>query len=61
MHADQTHGIIDLRSFFIQNKKPIDIFAGTPTSLYLKKNFSYCFNNNDNEYPAILKYFLCQF
>ena len=26
-HADQTHGINDLRSFFIINKKPIEVFV----------------------------------
>ena len=54
-HADQTHGINDLRSFYIQNKKPINIFADKHTLSYLKKNFSYCFANNSKEYPAILK------
>ena len=54
MHADQTHGINDLRSFFINSKKPIDVFADQITSKYLKKTFSYCFNGN-NEYPATLK------
>ena len=27
MHGDQTHGINDLRSFFLNNKKQINIFA----------------------------------
>ncbi len=54
-HADQTHGINDLRTFFIKNKKPIDTYADLKTSKYLKKTFSYCFTNNSNEYPAILK------
>ena len=55
MHADQTHGINDLRSFFIVNKKPIDVFADNETSLHLKKTFSYCFTNKNSEYPATLK------
>jgi phosphoribosyl 1,2-cyclic phosphate phosphodiesterase len=55
MHADQTHGINDLRSFFILNKKPIDVFADKPTSSYLKKTFGYCFHNYSKEYPATLK------
>ena len=55
MHADQTHGINDLRCFFIKNKKPIDVFADTQTSNYLKKTFTYCFTQFDNSYPAILK------
>ena len=55
MHADQTHGINDLRSFFINSKKPIDVFADTPTSNDLKKTFSYCFKSYSKEYPATLK------
>ena len=55
LHADQTHGINDLRSFFINNKKPINIFADKNTSKYLKKTFSYCFDNYSKEYPATLK------
>ena len=27
MHADQTHGINDLRVFFIKNKKTIPVYA----------------------------------
>jgi phosphoribosyl 1,2-cyclic phosphate phosphodiesterase len=55
MHADQTHGINDLRSFFILNKKPINVFADNVTSRYLKKTFSYCFDTYNKEYPATLK------
>ena len=55
MHGDQTHGINDLRAFFISGKKPIDIYADNPTSKYLKKSFSYCFNKFSREYPATLK------
>ena len=55
MHADQTHGINDLRVFFIQKKTPINVFADSATSLYLKKNFSYCFKDTSKEYPATLK------
>jgi phosphoribosyl 1,2-cyclic phosphate phosphodiesterase len=54
MHADQTHGINDLRSFYINNKKPIEVFADKSTSEYLKDNFSYCFKSNSKEYPATL-------
>ena len=55
MHGDQTHGINDLRSFFIKNKKPINVFADPITSRYLKKSFSYCFDSFNKEYPATLK------
>jgi len=54
MHADQTHGINDLRSFFLNNKKPIEVFADKSTSRYLKDNFSYCFKSYSKEYPATL-------
>ncbi len=55
MHADQTHGINDLRVFYLKNKKPVDIYADFPTQKYLNKTFSYCFESNSREYPAILK------
>ena len=55
LHADQTHGINDLRVFYIQNKKTIPVYADNPTKRYLLKNFNYCFLNNNKEYPAILK------
>ena len=55
MHADQTHGINDLRSFYIKNKNIINVFADPITSKYLKKSFSYCFDNYSKEYPATLK------
>ena len=55
MHADQTHGINDLRVFYIQKKMPISVYADLPTKKYLMKTFKYCFVNNNHEYPATLK------
>ena len=55
MHADQTHGINDLRTFFIQKKKQINVYSDNITAKYLKKTFGYCFSKNNQEYPAILK------
>ncbi len=55
LHADQTHGINDLRVFYIQNKKTIPVYADNLTKKYLLKTFGYCFSNNSKEYPAILK------
>ena len=55
MHADQTHGINDLRVFYIQNKKTIPVYADNPTKKYLLSNFKYCFQNTNKEYPATLK------
>ena len=55
MHADQTHGINDLRSFFINSKKQINVYADLPTRRYLNHSFSYCFKSYSREYPATLK------
>ena len=55
MHADQTHGINDLRVFFINKKKTLPVYADKVTKKYLLKSFRYCFVNNNKEYPPILK------
>ncbi len=55
MHADQTHGINDLRVFYLKNRKTIPVFADKETKRYLINSFKYCFVNNSKEYPAILK------
>ena len=55
MHGDQTHGINDLRSFYLNSKNQINVYADKNTSKYLKKSFSYIFKSYSNEYPATLK------
>ena len=55
MHGDQTHGINDLRPFYLSSKKQINVYADQTTSKYLKKSFSYIFNSYSKEYPATLK------
>ena len=55
MHADQTHGINDLRVIYIRNKKTIPAYADTATIKYLKKAFGYCFKSFSKEYPAIIQ------
>ena len=55
MHADQTHGINDLRVFYIQKQKPIPVYADKPTRKYLLNTFNYCFYNVTKGYPATLK------
>ncbi len=54
MHADQTHGINELRVFYLKNKKKINVYADKFTYKYLKKNFEYCFKKT-LDYPATLK------
>ena len=53
LHADQTHGINDLRIFFLKRNKKIPVYADELTSKYLIKNFSYCFLKKLS-YPPIL-------
>jgi phosphoribosyl 1,2-cyclic phosphate phosphodiesterase len=55
MHADQTHGINDLRSFYINSRKQINVYADKYTSKYLINTFSYIFKSYSKEYPATLK------
>ena len=55
MHGDQTHGINDLRSFYINSRRQIDVYADKFTSRYLKNTFRYIFKSYSKEYPATLK------
>ena len=55
IHADQTHGINDLRSFFINSRKQVNVYADKITSKYLKNTFSYIFKSFSKEYPATLR------
>ena len=53
-HADQTHGINDLRPFFLITKKEIPVYADPKTSKYLMSTFNYCFKSTYG-YPSTLK------
>ena len=53
-HADHTHGINDLRFFYLINKKKVPVYADKRTKNYLINTFSYCFKNSTS-YPATLK------
>ena len=54
-HADQTHGINELRPFFWNNKKKIPIYASKKTSNYLINSFKYLFVKQSKYYKPILK------
>jgi len=54
LHADQTHGINDLRPFFLTQKKQISVFADNKTSRYLNSTFKYCFKSSYG-YPSTLE------
>tara|TARA_B100000700_G_C14897392_1_gene785694 strand:+ start:378 stop:1151 length:774 start_codon:yes stop_codon:yes gene_type:complete len=51
-HGDQTHGINELRVFYLKNKKKLNVYADKTTSKYLVNSFNYCFKNSYG-YPAI--------
>jgi phosphoribosyl 1,2-cyclic phosphate phosphodiesterase len=54
-HADHTHGIDDLRAFFLRQSRRIDIWADDATGRMLTTRFSYCFYAPpDSDYPPIL-------
>ena len=53
LHADQTHGINDLRPFYLMNKKQIPVFADYKTSKYLYSTFKFCFKSSYG-YPSTL-------
>ena len=53
LHADQTHGINDLRPFYLINKKQIPAYADFKTTKYLNSTFRYCFQSSHG-YPSTL-------
>ena len=54
-HADQTHGINELRAFFWKNKKKINIYTNRSTAKTFFKSFSYLFIQKNKFYKPILK------
>ncbi len=54
-HADHTHGIDELRAFFLRQRMRIPIWADAPTMAMLKNRFAYCFRSPaGSEYPPTL-------
>ena len=54
-HADHTHGIDELRAFFLRQRKRIPIWADAPTMAMLKNRFAYCFHSPvGSDYPPTL-------
>jgi phosphoribosyl 1,2-cyclic phosphate phosphodiesterase len=55
-HADHTHGIDDLRAFFIKQRQQIDVYLDEPTGAALRLRFDYCFQSQPgSEYPPIVR------
>lgn len=51
-HADQTHGIDDVRALAIRNRAQVKAYMDLPTSRTLMPKFNYVFNG-ENGYPPI--------
>jgi phosphoribosyl 1,2-cyclic phosphate phosphodiesterase len=55
-HADQTHGIDDLRSVVLHQRKRIPVYLNTSTGKDILTRFAYCFEQAPgSDYPAILE------
>lgn len=54
-HADHIHGVDDLRSFVINRRERVKIWADESTSKRLHDSFGYCFQTPEgSSYPPIL-------
>jgi phosphoribosyl 1,2-cyclic phosphate phosphodiesterase len=54
-HADHTHGIDDLRSLFIKNRRRVDLYLDEHTAQMMTTRFGYCFRSPPgSEYPPIV-------
>ncbi|MCE9521223.1 MAG: MBL fold metallo-hydrolase [Alphaproteobacteria bacterium] len=55
-HADQSHGIDDLRMVAQNMMRRVDVYAAAETIQVLTDRFGYCFKGNEiGAYPAILQ------
>jgi phosphoribosyl 1,2-cyclic phosphate phosphodiesterase len=56
-HADQTHGIDDLRSVVLYQRRRIPVYLNKSTAEHILLRFSYCFvSPPGSEYPPILNH-----
>ena len=51
-HADHTHGLDDIRPFFLMSRKRLPTYADAHTVRTLESRFAYCFIGS-KDYPAI--------
>jgi phosphoribosyl 1,2-cyclic phosphate phosphodiesterase len=55
-HADHIHGIDDVRGYWLEQRKLIDVFADAHTLSRLKQAFGYCFETPPGgSYPPIVR------
>ena len=55
-HADHTHGIDDLRAFFIKQRRLVDVYLDADTAKSVRARFDYCFESPPgSDYPPIVR------
>ncbi|MGD2134142.1 MAG: MBL fold metallo-hydrolase [Maricaulaceae bacterium] len=55
-HADQTHGIDDLRAFWMRQRQLVPVYMDQPTANVIMQRFGYCFAQpGGSPYPPILE------
>jgi len=55
-HADHTHGIDDLRAYFLKQRQLIDVYLDTHTAKVIRARFGYCFETPPGgDYPPIVR------
>lgn len=55
-HADHTHGIDELRAFYLLNRRRVEVWADESTGQMLMGRFAYCFYTAPgSDYPPILQ------
>jgi phosphoribosyl 1,2-cyclic phosphate phosphodiesterase len=60
-HADHTHGIDELRAFYLRQRRCIPVWADAPTSNMLNTRFAYCFvTPAGSQYPPIAEQHLIE-
>ncbi len=60
-HADHTHGIDELRAFYLRQRKRVSVWADAATSNMLNTRFAYCFvKPAGSQYPPIADQYLIE-
>lgn len=55
-HADHTHGIDELRGFYLRQRRRIPVWADDETMRILRMRFAYCFETaHGSNYPPVLE------
>jgi phosphoribosyl 1,2-cyclic phosphate phosphodiesterase len=53
-HADHTHGVDDLRNYFIRQRRPVDVWLDERTAQSMHERFGYAFKSAPgSDYPPI--------